>query len=138
MDKIYLFIFPFGIDWICTRELGRISHAVIFSDTFWLFAMEDETEQDVFVSPQFQYDEDDRKLAQSLVNESRYLGKRLSTDKRVPGRIGEEQFYQFWRDELKAPPFVLQTLREGYRFPFREKPPGSMAWNNRCLRLAKV
>ena len=84
-------------------------------------------------TPDFQFDEEDVNLAQSLYNESRYLGKRLSTDRRVPGRIGKAEFYSFWRDTLEAPDFVLRTLQEGYRFPFREKPPGSMAWNNRCF-----
>ena len=99
------------------------------------FGMEEETdfEQEVVDTFPFEFDETDALLANSLKNESHYVGKKLSTDKRVPGRIGEPEFYEFWRDTLRAPEFVLTTLREGYRFPFREHPPSSMDWNNRFI-----
>ena len=48
------------------------------------------------------------------------MGKQLSTDIRVPGRIGNEAFFPFWRDVLKAPQFVLDTISEGYKFPFND------------------
>ena len=81
--------------------------------------------------PLFLYEEGDAALAKTLVNEAAYLGKRLTTDARVPGRIGREEFYDFWKNELKASPFVLDTLRRGYGFPFKQRPPASMVANNR-------
>ena len=41
-----------------------------------------------------------------------------TTDIRVSGRIGNPEFFPFWRDELKASDFVLSTISEGYKFPF--------------------
>jgi hypothetical protein len=58
-------------------------------------------------------------------------GKQLSTDIRVPGSICNPQYYNYWKDVLKAPEFVLQTLRSGYKFLLRETPPPSFEPNNR-------
>ena len=77
------------------------------------------------------YDETDDVLVKSLSNESAYIGKKLSTDKRVPGRINRPEFYYFWKETLKAPDFVLQTLRDGYRLPLKDYPPGGIVCNNR-------
>ena len=57
-------------------------------------------------------------LAKSLVNESIYAGRRLSTDIRVPGRIGDPKYFDFWKNELKASDFILDTIQGGYKFPF--------------------
>ena len=65
------------------------------------------------------------KLDLLIVNESEYIGKRLSTDNRVPGSICNPKYYSYWKDVLKAPDFVLETLREGYKFPLKEIPPVS-------------
>ena len=82
--------------------------------------------------PIFQFEEGEEVLACSLVN---YLGKQLSTNKLVPGRIGDPQFYPFWRDILKAPEFVLSTIRGGYIIPFLSEPPSSFLVNNSsCLK----
>ena len=82
--------------------------------------------------PIFQFEEGEEVLACSLVN---YLGKQLSTNKLVPGRIGDPQFYPFWRDILKAPEFVLSTIRDGYIIPFLSEPPSSFLVNNSsCLK----
>ena len=72
-------------------------------------------------------------LAQVLVNNASYTGRRLTTDVRVPGRIGNPKFFNFWRDELKASPFVLSTISEGYKFPFKAYPPGGICANNKSM-----
>jgi len=35
-----------------------------------------------------------------------------------PGLIHEDRFFPFWRDELKANNWVLNTLKKGYMIPF--------------------
>ena len=81
--------------------------------------------------PIIEGDEEDLDLIKSLANEMSYAGKKLTTDKRVPGRINNSDFFSFWENELKASPFVLNTLKDGYRFPFHEIPPSGIACNNR-------
>ena len=73
---------------------------------------------------------DEPELAKTLVNESIYMGKQLSTDTRVPGRLGKEEFFPFWRDILKAPQFILDTISQGYKFPLEKEPPGAYSRNN--------
>ena len=72
--------------------------------------------------PLIEGDEGDAEFIKSLANELSYVGKKLTTDKRVPGWINDPAFFSFWEKELKASPFVLETLRNGYRFPFKEIP----------------
>ena len=81
--------------------------------------------------PLFVFEEGEEDISKTLSNETEYLGKRLSTDQRVPGRVGRPEFVSFWEHELKASPFVLQTIKNGYSFPFRQLPPSSMVKNNR-------
>ena len=91
-------------------------------------------EEDNFMDPllpSFDFEEEDKELVKIIVNESEYAGRRLTTDLRVPGRINEQRFYDFWKNELKASDFVLSTLKHGYKFPFKEQPPASIACNNR-------
>ena len=57
-------------------------------------------------------------LAEVLVNTASYAGRCLTTDFRVPGGIGKPEFYNFWKNELKAAPFILSSISEGYKFPF--------------------
>ena len=72
-------------------------------------------------------------VADELVNESHYAGRRLTTNIHVPGRIGNAEFFNFWRDELKASEFVLKTISEGYEFPFSEIPPPGEHKNNKSM-----
>ena len=42
-------------------------------------------------------------LSKSIVNEASYIGKRLTTDMGVPGRLSKEaRFGEFYEDVLKA------------------------------------
>ena len=72
-------------------------------------------------------------VAKLLINNSNYLGRKLSTDSRVPGRIGNPEFYDFWKNELKASDFILDTVKNGYKFPFKEAPPPSFTKNNKSF-----
>jgi len=51
----------------------------------------------------------EQSLAETLVNNSYYVGKKLTTDLRVPGRIGIPEFYNFWKYEQIS--FVRFTPR---------------------------
>ena len=52
------------------------------------------------------------------------------------GKIREN--LEFWEHDLKAPPFVLSTIKHGYFLPFNEYPPPSEEKNNKSsLRNAK-
>ena len=82
-------------------------------------------------------EEEDPDLFGVLVNNASYAGRKLTTDRRVPGRIGNKQFFPFWRDILQAPPFVLTTLAEGYKFPFSSYPPPSFCKNNNSMLTQK-
>ena len=66
-----------------------------------------------------------------LILESALLKAPLSTNVRVPGNIHRPEYFNFWKDTLKADKFVLSTLKEGYKLPFREIPPEYMEPNNR-------
>ena len=93
-----------------------------------------DTDKNVEHSPNFpliEGDEEDLELIKALSNETSYIGKKLTTDKRVPGRINDSSFLEFWEKELKASSFILDTLKEGYRFPFRSIPPSGIVCNNR-------
>ena len=76
---------------------------------------------------------EETELAKTLVNNADYAGKKLSTDVRVPGRIGRPEYFEFWRDELKASDFVLNVIKEGYKFPFVSAPPASFCKNNKSF-----
>ena len=68
---------------------------------------------------------EEQSLADSLINQAEYVGCKLSTDVRVPGRIGDSKYFLFWKDELKASDFVLDTISSGCKFPFQSLPPSS-------------
>ena len=75
------------------------------------------------VSAEMDFSEEDVVLAHSLENELEYVGRRLTPNVDVPGNIHKEQFRKFWKEEIKAPEFVLKTLEEGYELPFAFIPP---------------
>ena len=76
------------------------------------------------------YDKEDSKLLNDiLVNESSYLGKKLATNINVPASIGRKEFHDFWEQELKAPPFIMDIVRSGYRIPLDDRPPGGLNKN---------
>lgn len=72
-------------------------------------------------------------VAKVLVNNAVYAGRKLSTDSRVPGRIGRPEFYDFWKNDLQASDFILGTIKHGYQFPFSSIPPSSYCKNNKSF-----
>jgi len=101
----------------------------------------------------FQFIEEDRDLVSSLVNEATYAGRRLSTNVQVPGElvtflqiimlsllfhhsgsIHRPEFREFWEKSLCPTGLTLDTIRHGYRLPFRELPPRCCERNNRSAR----
>ena len=75
-------------------------------------------------------------MVKSLVLECEYSGKRLSTNTDVPGRLArDKKFGDFYEFVLKAEPYVVDTVRNGYRIPLSSYPPDSFSRNNRSARL---
>jgi len=51
-----------------------------------------------------------------------------------PGSIHKKQFFNYWKDELKAAPWVLNILEHGYKIPFKSYPPVYEERNNATAR----
>ena len=79
-------------------------------------------------------DELDSHLVDELVNDSDYVGRKLSTNVSVPGNIGKPQFREFWLNKLKPSDLVKEVVTEGYKLPFKTIPPPSFEGNNRSAR----
>ena len=58
---------------------------------------------------------EEQHLIKSLVNEAEYVGRRLSTDVRVPANIHREEYFQFWSKELQPNDYLLDIIKNGYR-----------------------
>lgn len=54
-----------------------------------------------------------------------------SSDPRVPGNIHRPEFFSFWKDTLKADPYVLDILKDGFKLPFKTPPVHSIEPNNK-------
>ena len=79
-------------------------------------------------------DDEDFGLVQSLTNEGEYLGRRLTTNKAVPGNIHKQKYRSFWKEVLKPSKLVMDTIEQGYSLPFESVPPPSFEKNNRSAR----
>ena len=83
--------------------------------------------------------ESDVAMVETIIsNDSDYIGRRLSTDRRVPGRVNQLQFRDYWLNVLKPSSELLRdTIVNGYKLPFidDEPPPPSFSRNNRSARL---
>ena len=60
------------------------------------------------------------------------------TSDMVAGRIGQKEFFEFWKFELLASESILDSLSTGYVFPFTENPPPSCEKNNKSALNNKV
>lgn len=85
----------------------------------------------------FVFEDLEEDVAKMLVNNSNYVGKKLSTDSRVPGRINNPEFFSFWKDELKASDYILDVIKNGYKIPFKSIPPPSFCDNNKSMLKEK-
>ena len=79
-------------------------------------------------------EDDDFGLIQSLENEADYIGRRLTTDRQVPGNIHKLKYRDFWKDVIKPSKLVWDTITEGYKLPFHTIPPPSYEKNNKSAR----
>ena len=75
-------------------------------------------------------------LAHSLVNEASYIGKKLSTDIGVPGRLASSRvFGDFYEQVLLADLETCAIVRYGYIVPFEQFPPKAQnTQNNKSCR----
>ena len=73
-------------------------------------------------------------LVKSLVNQSSYVGKKLTTKSSVPANIHKLEFREFWMNVLKPDDLVRDTIENGYKLPFIEEPPDSFEQNNFSAR----
>ena len=73
---------------------------------------------------------EDAHLGFTFVNELEYVGRKLTTNSCVPSNIHRDKFLKFWKEELEAPGFVIDTLVNGYSLPFESEPPPSFEKNN--------
>jgi hypothetical protein len=51
-----------------------------------------------------------------------------------PGSIHKEEYFNFWRDVLLAPEWVLNVLKDGYELPLKEWPEEYLERNNKTAR----
>ena len=85
-------------------------------------------EVDFSVLAEVQAREGESHIPFSLTNQSQHSGKALVTDARVPGRLlGKHFMYQ----EFGAEPYVVETVRSGYKLEFDEEPRPSFSRNNK-------
>ena len=81
-----------------------------------------------------EFHESDRPMLEALVNDSNYVGRRLSTNISVPGSISKPQFRSFWKNVLKPSKEVMNIVENGYKLPFETTPPPSFEKNNASAR----
>jgi len=51
-----------------------------------------------------------------------------------PGNIHNEKFFDYWKNDLAATPWVLNLLEQGYKIPFKTMPPVYEEQNNATAR----
>ena len=73
-------------------------------------------------------------LLKTLVNDSNYVGRLLSTNVEVPANVHKPQYREFWCEVLKPSNYVLDIIKYGYKLPFNSEPPQSFSQNNRSAR----
>ena len=62
-------------------------------------------------------------LAVFLKNTSDYVGKKLVTNREVPGRLLNSEFADFYENIVKAPKDMVAVYTSGYEIPFENGPP---------------
>ena len=70
-----------------------------------------------------------RLLISDSLSSSRFWEVQQHQEVSVAGKI--RTHIRFWEDELKAPPFILNTVIHGYKIPFNSEPPSYYAKNNK-------
>ena len=82
------------------------------------------------------FDNEEQELGKALENEGVYMGKKLTTNMEVPGRLCRDKSYaEFYKDVLEADEKIVKIVANGYKVPFDEDQPDVFAENNKsCLR----
>ena len=65
------------------------------------------------------FDNEEQELGKALENESVYMGKKLTTNTAVPGRLSRDGLYaEFYREVLNADEKIVKIVASGYKVPF--------------------
>ena len=90
--------------------------------------MEPRLEVDFSVLAEVQVKEGEQHVPFTFTNQSQHSGKALVTDSRVPGRLlGCHLMYE----GFGAEPYIVETVRAGYKLLFDLEPPPSYCRNNK-------
>ena len=73
----------------------------------------------------------ENKVVESLSNDAMYIGRKLTTNTKVPGNIHKMEYRNFWLNEIKPTNFVKDVVENKYKLPFSSIPPKSFEGNNR-------
>ena len=81
-------------------------------------------------------DNEETELGKALENEGVYMGKKLTTNTAVPGRLCRDKSYaEFYKDVLEANEKIVKMVANGYKVSFDEESLDVFAENNKsCLR----
>ena len=98
------------------------------------FEIVSETSKTVFLLDKIECFPEEAHILKTLVNDSNYVGRKLSTNVEVPANIHKPQYRDFWCNILKPSNYVLDIIKFGYKLPFASEPPQSFSENNRSAR----
>ena len=74
------------------------------------------------------FDNEEQELGKSLENESVYIGKKLTTNAAVPGRLcRDRRFADFYREVLNIDEIIVKIVSQGNKVLFDKEPPSSVA-----------
>ena len=77
------------------------------------------------------FDNEEKELGKAFENEGVYMGKKLTTNTAVPGRLCRDKSYaKFYKDVLEAEKKIVKMVANGYKVPFDEEPLALFAENN--------
>ena len=70
------------------------------------------------------FDNEEQEFGKALENESVYMGKKLTTNMVVPGRLCiDRRYVDFYKEVLDAGEKILKIDANGYKVPFDKEPP---------------
>ena len=78
--------------------------------------------------------EGENHIIENLSNDSCYIGRKLSTNRNVPGNIHKPEYREFWRNKVKPSKLVMDVIDHKYKLPFTSEPPRSFEGNNKSAR----
>ena len=98
-----------------------------------VFSMTMEKEEEAgigFSKMEMFYGEDEKHVVDNLTNDAFYVGRKLSTNRKVPGNIHREEYQDFWMNKIKPSQMIKDVIEHKYRLPFSSEPPRSfVVWN---------